>query len=182
MATRTGQKSGIDLSAAIAGIYYAADNGANIINMSWGSTGTLPSVKTALDYAYARNLLLVAAAMGKMNDPAPSTDPRYPAAYTNVMGVTAVNLDDTGGDYQWGSWIDVAAPRYDCVCYYLKELPDPRGYWCGLGATSTASPYVAGLAALVWSLRPTISNQNVRSIILSTADNIDEANQGEPWE
>lgn len=181
MATRTGRHPYISLSAAIAAIYYSIDNNANIINMSWGSTGQNSDLYTALTAAQDSNLVLVAAAMHTSGGG--TTTRWYPAAWDIVIGVTAVNLDDTKQDIvQYGDWIDVAAPRFDYKTIFLKNDPDPHQYAYTAGATSTASPFTAGLAALILSTAPNASNEMVRSFILNTADNIDEANQGQPWE
>jgi len=181
MATKTGQESSINLSAAIAAIYYATDNDANIINMSWGSTSSYSSLYDALNNAYNSNLVLAAAAMHTI--PEGTQTKYYPAAWDIVIGVTALNLNDVKQlKAQYGDWVDVAAPRYDYSTLYYKNDPDPHQYGYYGGATSTSAPYTAGLAALILSISTSASNEVVRSIILETADNIDEANQGQPWE
>lgn len=171
MACKTGEGSSISLSAAIAAIYYAVDNGANIINMSWGGTGAYPNLNTAILYAANNDVVMTAAAMNNN-----ASTPYYPAAHDSVLGVAALNQNDTKyGSSNFGTWINISAPRFNQYCNYVPGDPSPHQYASG-GATSTASPFVAGLAALIFSLNSGLQDHEVRNIIFASADNIDSAN------
>jgi thermitase len=120
-----------------AGIRWAADHGANVINMSVVLSGPDADVAAAISYAHAKGVLVVAAA-GNSG----SGDATYPAAYPFVVSVAAT--DDADQLYPWsthGSWVTLAAPG----CTVTTTLGGGFGSFCG---TSAAAPVVAGLAAL----------------------------------
>ncbi len=149
------------------GITWAADNGAKVINMSLGSTGTSETKRLAVDYAWGKGVVLAAAAGNNK-----STKLHYPAAYTNVIAVAGTDHNDAR--YWWsnyGSWVDVAAPGQSILSTTLGG-----GYGTKSG-TSMASPHVAGVAGLVWSsgLCDTATGNKatcVRNRIESKADKI----------
>jgi len=155
------------------GLYYAADNGANVINMSLGGTcGTSWNIiQDAIDYAVSKKILLVAAA-GNYYHP-------YiycPAAMAGVMAVAATTSADERASYsQYGPEMDVAAPGghiglYPTELRVYSTLPGSSyGYKYG---TSMATPHVAGLAALLWDYAPTLYHTDVESIIEASADDI----------
>ena len=148
------------------GIIYAADEGADIINLSLGSAGSSSTLENAVDYAYSKRCVLVAASG---NDNKAFVD--YPAAYDNVIAVGATNQDDERCNYpSWGSnygtKLDVVAPGDDI---YNTSLT--YGY-ANADGTSMAAPFVAGLAALIWSHNSSLSNSEVRDLIISSADDI----------
>lgn len=125
-----------------AGIVWAVEHGARVVNVSIAGTGGSPELRRAVRLA-ARNDVLVVAAAGNAGD----TRPAYPAAYPGVVAVAAENAD--GALFDWssrGPWIDLAAPG--CT-------PVPSGgseaVACG---TSFAAPLVAGIAALERSADP----------------------------
>jgi thermitase len=157
------------VSSVAAGIMYAADHNAQVINMSLGGTGLASdlTLKGAVDYAYGRGCLLAAAAgncyyvygYGYV-----CNDPLYPAAYDHVMAVAATDQNDNRAWFSvYGSYVDIAAPG---VSIYSALPYDGYGYKDG---TSMATPFASGLAALVWSVDRTLSNDQVENIIESTA-------------
>lgn len=164
-------------------IQYAADEGADVINMSFG--GTYSEIeRLAIDYAYAAGVVLIAAAG---NDGRTQKKYNYPAANEHVLAVVATALSDAKAFYSsFGSWISVAAPGGDSREGYqilstvpmVGTLSDPSGYRV-LQGTSMASPYVAGLAALVLSQQSTYSNEDVRRTILLSSDDLGDA--GKDW-
>lgn len=148
------------------GIVYAAENGADVINMSWGGSGSSTTAQNIINYAYNQGCVLIAAAG---NDNVSSQF--YPANYNHVVAVASTTTGDVkSGFSNYGSWIDVSAPGsgiYSTVpgnTYAIKQ------------GTSMASPMVAGLAGLILSQNPTLPVDDVVNCILSTADNIDAAN------
>jgi thermitase len=133
---------GSGTSVAIAqGIRYAADNGANVISMSFVLSGPDDGVQSALAYAHSRGVLLIAAAGNSGSD-----QPTYPAAYPDVVSVAAV--DPSGALYPWstrGTWVTLAAPG----CAYTTAMGG--GFVSNFCGTSAAAPLVAGLAGLALS-------------------------------
>jgi len=153
-------------------IHYAADNGARVISMSWGSYQPSNLIKEAIDYAYQNGLVLVAAAGNDDGAWKP-----YPAGFDNVISVAATAGDDSRsvfgiGKSNYGSWIDVAAPGggfYSPYEIWSTMVPATYGSMSG---TSMATPHVAGIAALILSKNSTFTNEEVRSILRSTVDPI----------
>lgn len=142
------------------GITWAADNGAHIISLSLGGTAGMQQLQDAVNYAWNRGCLVVAAA-GNNGTNAPF----YPAYYENVLAVAATDPSDTLTSFsQYGAWVDIAAPGQAI----LSTVPG-GGYdaWSG---TSMACPHVAGAAALLWSHAPSLSNQQLRQVLENNAD------------
>lgn len=170
MACRVGNGSSINLSNATAGIYYAINNGARVINMSW--TGSTTASLDAAIIAAANSNVVMAAAAGNNS----LSSPFFPASHALVLGVAALEQDDTKRfNSNYGTWIDISAPAFNIFLNYVPGDPNPHQYSSG-AATSTASPFVSGLAALILSVNSSLSDDDVRDIILKTADNIDAVN------
>jgi subtilisin family serine protease len=149
--------SGDDTQVA-AGIVWAADHGAQVINLSLGAPGSTPELTAALAYAANRGAVVVGAA-GNSG----STVPFYPAADGNVLSVAGTTTLDAL--YPWsnfGSWVDVAAPG----CNIAPAAGGAYGGFCG---TSSATPVVAGLAALAVSAQPSASVREVMQAIEASA-------------
>ena len=149
------------------GIVWAADNGADIINMSLSGSSASSTWESAVNYAWNRGVLIVAAA-GNDGD----SLPEYPAYYENCMAVAATDqLDKIPSWSNRGDWVDVAAPGNGIY----STLPEGTyGYKSG---TSMAAPHVAGLAALVCAVVKDINgdgrlNDEVRARIEATCDDI----------
>ncbi|MCB9076924.1 MAG: peptidase S8 [Anaerolineaceae bacterium] len=155
------------------GIEWATDNGANVINLSLGSVGNSSTLQAAVDYATNQGALLVAAggncgdAYYYLNGCSYRDQPVYPAAYTNVMAVASTDSSDNQSSFSnEGSYIEIAAPGSSIYSTY------PSGAYATMSGTSMASPHVAGLAALIWSQNPDWTNQEVRSQIRATAQDL----------
>ena len=151
-----------------AAIRHAADNGADVINMSVGGAAACPYyVQDAVDYAYGRGAVLVAAAGNNEG-----YEENFPANCEHVLGVAATTSYDTHASYSnYGNHVSVAAPGSSI--YSTGWIGDggtncTSGY-CYKSGTSMATPYVAGLAALVYSRYPTYTPDQVASAILDNA-------------
>jgi thermitase len=149
------------------GIVWAADNGAEVINLSLGGLSASSTLEDAINYAWGKGVVIVAAA-GNNGD----TTPFYPAYYNSCIAVAATDGNDARASWSnYGDWVDVAAPGLNI---YSTLKYDSYGYKSG---TSMASPHVAGLATLVFT---TVSdsdgdgklNDEVRAQIQATCDNI----------
>jgi len=152
-------------SNIINGITWAADHGANVINLSLGGTMNSAAMESAVDYAWSKGAVVVAAAGNSA-----SSAPFYPAYYANAIAVAATtDLDKLASFSDYGDWVDVAAPG---ISIY-STVPGGYQYMSG---TSMAAPYVSGLAALLFA--EGLTNDQVRSRIQTTADNIGVAGIG----
>ncbi len=153
-----------------AGIEWAADQGVTVINLSLGSVGNSTTLKTAVDDAYNRGILLIAAG-GNCGDSSYAANgcsyqdqPLYPAAYNHVMAVASTDSSDKQSSFSTqGSYIEIAAPGSSIYSTY------PAGRYATLSGTSMAAPHVAGLAALIWSQNSGWTSDQVRAQIWDTA-------------
>jgi len=143
-------------------IRYAADQGATVINMSLGGGGSCPGyLQSAVDYAYDKGVVLVAAAGNHGTQP---NESKFPANCNHVLGVAATEQDDSIAGYSnYGSHVSVAAPGSE-----IHSTLMGGGYGLKWG-TSMATPHVAGLAALVLTRYPTYTPDEVASAILDNA-------------
>lgn len=182
MAIATATWADVDIAE---GLYFAADNGARVVSMSFG---VYPSwgfwdfdlIRDALQYAQDKGLLLVAASGNE-----DWNQSRFPGSDARTLCVGGSNrsderkrIGDASSENWWGasfgSDLDVVAP---CL-----EIPttdrlgaagyDPTDYFARFNGTSAATPHVSGLAALLLSLRPSLTNVQLRQIIESTCDKI----------
>lgn len=149
-----------------AGIRYAVDNGADVINLSLGG-GYTSTLFSALVYA-GQNGVFVAAAAGNESAATPSYPAAFSAELTNVISVGAYDSADVRASFSNGvggsGAVQVAAPG---VGIY-SSLPGNRyGRYSG---TSMATPHVAALAALALAANPDLSPEALRSLIVEGAD------------
>ncbi|MHB9033920.1 MAG: S8 family serine peptidase, partial [Anaerolineae bacterium] len=152
------------------GVYWAVDNGARVINLSLGDVTSSDTLRDALNYAYARNVVIAASAG---NNGISVTN--YPAAYTSTIAVAATTSADVRAYFSnMGNWLDVAAPGYFIFSSYYQPVGS-YGYYNYMSGTSMAAPHVSGLAALVLALRPGWTPEQVRSLITSTAVDLGDA-------
>lgn len=166
--------NGSGSSSTIAqGIDWAVANGAQVINMSLGMRVSSRTLETAVNNAWNRGVVLVAAA-GNAGTPAQI----YPGAYPNVIAVAATdNKDDKASFSSYGAkWVDIAAPGvnvYSTFPFHPFVLGTQNGRSMGYdiaSGTSMASPIVAATAALVWSSQICTTNADVRAKVQSTAE------------
>ncbi len=146
----------------IRAIIYATDNGARVINMSLGASSYSKGEEAAVDYAYNHGVVVVAAAGNSGKE-----EYHYPAAHAHAIAVASTTSDDFLSSFSTrGEWVDVAAPGSGIYSTYPGSI-----YWT-LSGTSMATPHVSGLAALILSRNPTLTPDQVRAIIESTADDL----------
>lgn len=147
------------------GIIYAADNGAKVINLSLGAYSYSQTLQDAVDYAYQKGCVIVAAA-GNDN----TNEPLYPAACNNIIGVAATDQNDerwTSSNY--GDYIDVSAPGVNIYSTSLNNI------YSSANGTSASAPFVSGLAALLLSQNSTLANYEVENRIRQSADDLSTA-------
>ncbi|GAB4298729.1 MAG: hypothetical protein Kow0068_22540 [Marinilabiliales bacterium] len=168
------------LSGSYEGLVYAADQGCDVINCSWGSTIKSKYGQDMVNYAtYNCNSLVIAAA-GNSDQ----FEIFYPASYDNVISVAGTN----GSDYKWtasndgtpdgssfGPFVDVCAPSVNVLVITGGGL-----YWSGRG-TSIASPMVAGEAALIKAYYDTLSALQIGEVLRNSCDNIDTISFNSPY-
>ncbi|NOZ26246.1 MAG: S8 family serine peptidase [Nitrospirae bacterium] len=162
------------------GIYFAANNGADVINMSLGGPNESITLEEALAYAYNKGVTIVAAAGNDGSDTV-----SYPAAYNAyVIAVGATRYDETLSYYSnYGPDLDLVAPGGDTnvdqngdgyadgiLQQTFGSSPTDWGYFYYQG-TSMATPHVAGVAALVIASGVT-GPDNVRKVLQSTAKDL----------
>jgi thermitase len=156
----------------IDGIVWAADQGADVINISLGAEFADPFLEDACRYAHDHGAVIAAAAG---NDSGPVL---YPAAYDEtVLAVAASDYSDQIASYSnAGPEVDVAAPG-DWILGPVPQVyvgPDELPFVFASG-TSAATPQVAGLAALIHSLKPGLTVDQIMMVIRYTADDINQA-------
>ncbi|MDP3789854.1 MAG: S8 family serine peptidase, partial [Candidatus Omnitrophota bacterium] len=143
-------------------LIYAANNGADVLSNSWGGSGSSSTLENAVNYAYSKGCVVVAAAGNSNADAAGYT----PAGYANVITVAATDRNDVKASFSnYGSIVDVSAPG-------VSVLSSSGGTYKSWSGTSMACPHVSGLAALILSQDPTLTNAEVAQRIKDTADNI----------
>ncbi|GAA1518218.1 type VII secretion-associated serine protease mycosin [Streptomyces albidochromogenes] len=157
-------------NALAQGIRWAADHGADVINLSLGddskSAHPEPAEDAAVQYALAKGAVVVASA-GNSGEEGDHIS--YPAAYPGVIAVAAVDSSGTHASFSTSRWYaTVSAPGVDVI------IADPdRRYYEGWG-TSAASAFVSGAAALVRAAHPDLTPAQIKKLLADTARNAPE--------
>ena len=164
-------------SGITAAIYYAVDNGAQVINLSLGTYGDDPAMKAAINYATARGVVTIAAAgnCGEGGIPdecseVPIGEVAYPAAYPDVIAVGATTSADQRATFSsYGQALDVVAPGYAVPASTSWSAANQTSLYSGsLYGTSFAAPQVASLAALIKSIRQSTTVADITALIAAT--------------
>jgi subtilisin family serine protease len=167
MPLRVLNSEGLGNSFTIAkAIYYAKSNGANVINLSLGSSRRSAVLQGAISDA-VKGGVLVAAAAGNSD----SSVPHYPAAGNGtvasadgLVAVTAVDAFAKKSDYaNYGTWVDIAAPGDGIRSAF------PVSMYANWSGTSMATPFVSGQAALIHALHGSLAPSDVEKKIRSSA-------------
>lgn len=154
------------LAAVAAGMNYAVKRGVKIMSMSLGTTSYSATLENAIINAKNAGVLVVAAA----GNSSQNTDisPNYPSASAqdNVIAVAASNSTDTLAYFSnWGpTTVDLAAPGESILSTYLG------GQYAYASGTSMATPHVAGMAAMLLAVNPTLTYGQIKSILIGTVD------------
>jgi type VII secretion-associated serine protease mycosin len=147
-----------------AGITWAVDSGATILNLSFAGTGSSSVLREAIDHARSKGAVIVAAS----GNDGWHEDPMYPAAYGGVVAVTATSW---AGDVTWfsnrGSWVSLAAPGFEIASAYLA--PGAAELYAVGSGTSFASAFVTGTAALIRAQNPAWTAERVVRQLRETA-------------
>lgn len=144
------------------GIVWAADQGAQVINMSLGGGSPSITLEDAVNYAWSKGSVVVAAAGNAGN-----SSPQYPGYYQNAIAVGATDNNDIKASFStYGNWVDVAAPGVGIYSTYKG------GSYGSLSGTSMATPFAAGTSALIWAKGTCKTNICVREQLEKTADKI----------
>jgi subtilisin family serine protease len=158
------------IERGLGSVVYLAENGADIINMSWGSATASETQREVIEYAVGLGSLLVSSAGNES-----LSAPQYPSSLPGVISVAAVGRTDRLATYSnYGLSVDISAPGGAGINGIHSTVP-PNGYRDEQG-TSMASPVVAGVFALVKSLHPSWSNEELIEQVLGTADSVDDLN------
>jgi hypothetical protein len=146
----------------IEGILYAADHDARVLNLSVGGTVYSVGLRDAVDYARTAGAVVVAAAGNSGSDA-----PVYPAAYTGVLAVAAVDRDGArwaGSNH--GPYVSLAAPGVDITTTGLD------GDFVSVTGTSPATAHVAGVAALTASAQPDATGSQIEEALRRSAEDV----------
>ena len=166
-----------------ASLYYAANNGARVLNMSEGGYDYSKTLENSINYAYDAGCFIVASMMNKNNG-----DSYYPASFKNVFAVGATDADDSrvreftwGGGSNWGKHIAVVAPGNKIYGLDFKDNFNFDVYWSG---TSQATAYVSGVASVLLGQDPGRTNADLSEIIKSTSlDLVGDSREDKPgWD
>ncbi|MFH1010254.1 MAG: S8 family serine peptidase [bacterium] len=167
MALRAGNRRGwLEEDDVAAALLYAMDNGARVVNMSFGDVAASPLLRETVRLVHDAGVVLVASA-GNSN----SSIIHYPSGYGEVIAVGACTQNDQRASFSnYGPWVDVFAPG---IGFLSTELGGTVGTWGGLNnGTSYTAPLVAGLAGLILSANTLITPEQMLNLLRETADDL----------
>jgi subtilisin family serine protease len=148
-----------DVARALA---YAVSNGARVVNMSFGDVVYSRVLRDVIRWAYARGVVMVSSAGNSQ-----SSELHYPSAYDETISVSALASNDIIAGYSnYGQTVDIAAPGSDIA------TTDLDGRYTAFYGTSAAAPFVSGVAALILSRHPHFGPEEVRGILIASAEDL----------
>lgn len=152
----------------VKGIEWAADHGADIINMSLGGVVNSPAEQEAINYAVSKGVVVIAATGNYANNwSGAASNVNYPAAYDNVIAVASVGLS---GETVRVSDFSNSGPQVDVAAPGEAILSTKDGDYGALSGTSMATPHVAGLAALIKATDSLLTPAQIEEIIKDSAE------------
>jgi len=174
IAVKVGRNTDGALIAGFEGITWAADNGADVISMSWGGPTSQQTGQNIVDYAYNKGCVLVAAA-GNNGDGAEDANNvnyiGYPANYNHVIAVGSTGSGDVASSFsEYGTWIDVMAPG---EAIWSTGYGSATGNYMNMDGTSMACPIVAGLCGLMLSVNPNLTPDLLTTYLKQSCTNIE---------
>ncbi len=168
---------GFDIASVLGAIHYSVDQGAKVLNMSFGWKQDLQSVKAALAYAESKNVLVVVAAGNDSRKGAVADNdvtPSYPCSYSNANLISVAATDENDAPTFYSNLglktVHLAAPggtpEMPIVSSYKKNPRDAQ--FIGLMGTSMATPLIVGVAAQVWSAKPSMTAPELKKLLMAT--------------
>lgn len=160
------------IANVVEGLLYAANNGARVVNMSFGSSVLHQPLLDAVNHVASRGIVMVGSAGNDQETKAGEIN--YPGAYPNVIGVGATDSQDQIASFsRQGPWVDVSAPGHEVVSTTSANDEEQINFGGVLvsikSGTSMAAPIVAGLAGLMLSARPDLTPPEVEGLMKTTA-------------
>ncbi len=156
-------------SDAASAVIYAVNNGAKVLNMSFGGPENNSTLEDALYYGFEHGVIMVASTGNYL------TDVFFPASSVYTIAVSATdNVDEIWNDgalgSNFGEEVDIAAPGVSIV----STIPDDRYEYGYATGTSMATPHISGVASLIWSVNPLLTADQVKQVLLTTAVDISD--------
>lgn len=152
-------------SDVIAGIHYAVDNGADVINLSLGGDSTSEAEREAIRYAAEHGVVVVMAAGNSGG-----SSPGYPAHYATDWGIAVGAVNSSNQMPAWSNRAGIPSLDYVVAPGVGVYSTIPGNTYATYNGTSMATPHVAGLAALMLSANPNLTPAQVESILTQTAN------------
>lgn len=153
---------GGEFNDIVEAVRYAADNGAKVVNMSFGASVGDRDLRSAIDYALSKNVIIVAASGNAGEDQI-----FYPAAYSSVVSVGSIDDSDHHSDFSnYGSGLDVVAPGEEII---MADLDD--GFMEAAGS-SFATALVSGIACLASAVNPSLTQSQFVELLHTTSQKI----------
>ncbi len=177
MAIRASGSNPNGITHGYEGMQWAANNGADIINCSWGGSFYSQTSQNIINQIHNQGIIIFAAAGNDNN-----TNPHYPSNYDNVVSVASIDYDDTKSSFSnYNSDVDISSPGGFCSpgpSGVLSTTYDETsmGFYDTYFGTSMASPIAAGAASLILAMNPELTPDELEAIIKNTAVDIDEIN------
>jgi type VII secretion-associated serine protease mycosin len=153
-------------SDVAAGIVWAVNKGARVINVSLGSTSPSSGTRDAIKYALSKGALVFAAAG---NGAQSGNAPVYPGAFPEAVAVGSIDSNRVRSSFSnYGSYVDLAAPGGNIISTYGSHAAS----YAAASGTSMATPYASAAAALVIAAQPGNSASTVRAVLEAGADDL----------
>jgi hypothetical protein len=159
-------------STLVEGLYWAADHGAKVINMSIGGFPASTSVQNAVNYAWNKGVVLVGAAGNNRRE-----ETHFPASFDHVISVSATQADDEFTNWSsYGPKVDLSAPGGSVLTTNCQKSRSSKCMYYGehivISGTSFATPNTAGVVALLWAQHPDWTPQQIASRLIGTVDDL----------